>query len=233
MLWKWEEEMLEECRQLLDGVIAQANILDRWQWDPDIHEGYTIRGAYQILTTQVSSTTEATRNLVWHNQVPLKVSIVAWRLLKDWLPTRVDLLLRSILQAEGVRCVAGCGFEESASHLFLHCEVFELLWQYIRTWIGMSDVDPLNISEHFLQFMHYTGHSKARRSFLQLLCLLCVWLIWSERNNRVFNNIETRILRLLDQVKFHSLWWFKANNVTFVHGSQRWWSDPLLCLGLD
>ena len=42
VLWTWEEEMLEECRKVLDGVIVQANILDRWQWDPDIHEGYTV-----------------------------------------------------------------------------------------------------------------------------------------------------------------------------------------------
>jgi len=45
--------------------------------------------------------------------------------------------------------------------------------------------------------------------------------------------IETPILRLLDQVKFRSLWWLKANKAMFVHGSQRWWSDPLLCLSLD
>ena len=117
--------------------------------------------------------------------------------------------------------MAGCSFEESGSHLFLHCEVFGSLWKYIKTWIGVSGVDSPNISEHFLQFMHYTGHLKAQRSFLQLVWLMCVWLIWSERNNRVFNNIETPIIQLLDQVKFHSLWWLKTNNATFVHGSQR------------
>jgi len=60
----WEEEMLEECRQLLDGVIVQANTLNRWLWDPYIHDGHTVRGAYQILTTQDSSTVDATRDLV-------------------------------------------------------------------------------------------------------------------------------------------------------------------------
>ena len=30
-LWTWEEEMLEVCRQLLDGVTVQANIIDMWQ----------------------------------------------------------------------------------------------------------------------------------------------------------------------------------------------------------
>jgi len=158
------------------------------------------------------------------------VSIVAWRLLKDRLPTRMNLFRRGILQSEGSRCVAGCCSDETASHLFLHCEVFGSLWYHIRSWIGVSGVDTHNISEHFFQFTHYTGHIKARRSFLQFLWLLCVWLIWSEGNNRIFNNLETPLLQLF---KFHSLLWLKAKNATFVHGFQRWWSDPLLCLGLD
>jgi hypothetical protein len=228
-LWSWEEELLEECRQLLNGVTVQANIIDRWQWDPDIQNGYTVRGAYQILITPVSSTTDDNTVLVWHKQVPLKVSIVAWRLLKDRLPTRSNLHRRDNIPTDGVSCVSGCGSEESASHLFIHCDVFGSLWQHVRSWIGVTGVDPLNINDHFFQFIHYTVFSKARRSFLQLLWLLFVWLIWGERNNRIFNNVETPIVQLLDKVKFHSLWWLKAKNTTFVYGTQRWWSDPLLC----
>jgi hypothetical protein len=51
-LWVWEEEMLAECRNFINGLILQADIHDRWQWDPDIVGGYTVRGVYQILTTQ-------------------------------------------------------------------------------------------------------------------------------------------------------------------------------------
>jgi len=58
-------------------------------------------------------------------------------------------------------------------------------------------------------------------------------MVWNERNNIIFNNIQTTIDQLLEKVKFHSLWRLKANNVTFVHRSQRWWSDPLLYLGVD
>jgi len=164
-----------------------------------------VRGAYQILTTPAFTTFDETRDLIWHKQVPLKVSIVAWRLLKDRLPTRNNLLRRDIGQHAGATCVEGCGVEESASHLFIHCDVFGLLWQHIRAWIGVTAIDPSSINDHFLQFIHYTGSSKARRSFLQLLWLLGVWLIWSERNNRVFKNAETPILHLLEKVKFHSL----------------------------
>jgi hypothetical protein len=165
--------------------------------------------------------------------VPLKVSILAWRLLKDRLPNRSNLVRRGILQVSGAICVAGCETEESANHLFIHCDVFGSLWQHIRAWIGVQGVDPFSITDDFLQFIHYTGTSKARRSFLQLLWLLGIWIIWSERNNRIFTNVETPINQLLDKVKFHSLWWMKANNAKFVYGVQRWWSDPLICLGID
>ena len=69
--------------------------------------------------------------------------------------------------------------------------------------------------------------------FLQLVWLLCVWVVWTERNNRIFNNIQTTIEQLLDKVEYHTLWWLKANNVLFVHDTQMWWSDPMLCLGID
>ncbi|KEH26926.1 hypothetical protein MTR_6g079500 [Medicago truncatula] len=91
-LWAWEEETVEECRSLLDNVLLRLNVLDRWQWDPDIIDGYTVRGVYQILTTSVSNTIVKTDELVWHEQVPLKVSIVARRLLKDRLwNSRIDI----------------------------------------------------------------------------------------------------------------------------------------------
>jgi len=141
-LWTWEEEMLEACRLLLDGVSVQVNIIDRWQWDPDIHDGYTVQGAYQILTDLASSTIDTTRDLVWHKQVPLKVSIVAWCLLQDRLPTKSNLHRRDIILVEGDTCVSGCSQAESASHLFIHCDVFGSLWQHIRSWIGVSGVDP-------------------------------------------------------------------------------------------
>ena len=154
--------MLEECRQLFNGVVLQSDTSDRWQWDSGSDCGYTVRGVYQQLTTQAE---------------PPDVTV--------------------------------------------------------RSWIGMSGVDPLNIDDHFIQFTHSAGHSKARQSFLQLIWLLCVWLVWNERTNRLYNNLQTTIEQLVEKVKFHSFWWLKANKDNFMYGTQRWWSDPLLCLGID
>jgi hypothetical protein len=79
-LWAWEEDMLVECRTLLHGVSLQSNVTYQWQWQLDPLGGYSVRGVYQLLTSQESIHVEFEADLIWHNQVPLKVLIFAWRL---------------------------------------------------------------------------------------------------------------------------------------------------------
>ncbi|GAU30310.1 hypothetical protein TSUD_211670 [Trifolium subterraneum] len=50
--------------------------LDRWQLQPDPVIGYTVRGAYQLLTAQGSATVAEAETLIWHPQVPLKLTLV-------------------------------------------------------------------------------------------------------------------------------------------------------------
>ncbi|MCI67131.1 hypothetical protein A2U01_0088389, partial [Trifolium medium] len=43
--------MLGECQALLHDFFLQAHSLDLWQWRPDPVSGYSVRGAYQLLTS--------------------------------------------------------------------------------------------------------------------------------------------------------------------------------------
>ncbi|MCH98404.1 receptor-like protein kinase ANXUR2, partial [Trifolium medium] len=72
-LWVWEEEMLGECRGLLIDIVMQPNISDQWLWRHDIGGGYSVRGAYNLLTTMASHGVDASSDLIWHKHVPLKV----------------------------------------------------------------------------------------------------------------------------------------------------------------
>jgi hypothetical protein len=62
----WEEEELRECQSLLLTVSLQVQFPDRWQWHPDIDSGYTVRGAYQLLTSQTSASLDDAGKLIWH-----------------------------------------------------------------------------------------------------------------------------------------------------------------------
>ncbi|MCI09447.1 70 kDa peptidyl-prolyl isomerase, partial [Trifolium medium] len=136
---------------------------------PNPDTGYTVRGAYQLLTSHVPATMDDAENLIWHSQVPLKVSVFAWRLLRDRLPKKANLVTRGILSPTAHLCVSGRGAAESAQHLFISCSTFDSLWALIRSWIGTSSVDSTTLRDHFVQFTYLAGGSRALRSFLQLI----------------------------------------------------------------
>ncbi|KAK2352841.1 hypothetical protein QL285_090546 [Trifolium repens] len=80
--------MLGECQTILFRVIMQVVSPDRWQWRSNPVTGYSVHEAYQILTSTDAITLRAADDLIWHKQVPLKVSILVWRLFRDRLPTK-------------------------------------------------------------------------------------------------------------------------------------------------
>ncbi|KAK2441001.1 hypothetical protein QL285_012349 [Trifolium repens] len=151
-LREWEEEELRECQSLLLTFSLQDQLSDRWQWQPDPDSGYTVRGAYHLLTSQVPAPMEGADSLIWHPQVPLKVSIFAWRLLRDRLPTKTNLVSRGVISTAVHLCVSGCGEAKSAHHLFISCGTFGALWALVRSWIGIPVVEFTSLRDHFVQF---------------------------------------------------------------------------------
>ncbi|MCI08187.1 RING-h2 finger protein ATL2C, partial [Trifolium medium] len=200
----WEEELLGECQLLLSNISLQEQFSDRWQWRLDPDTGYTVRGAYQLLTTIDLVTVDEVEHLIWHPQVPLKVSVFASRLLRDRLPTKSNLVTRGILPSADHFCVFGCGEAETAQHLFISCGTFGSLWALVCTWIGISPSDSTSVRDHFVQFTFSAGGTRSRRSFLQLIWLVSVWVVWTERNQRLFRGSTSTLSQMLDKVKlFH------------------------------
>jgi hypothetical protein len=92
--------MVRECQTLLHPVTLQVESPDRWEWWSDPGTGYSVYDAYQILTSQDTVTVEAAEDLLWHKQVPLKVFIFAWRLMRDRLPTKTNMVARGIISLD-------------------------------------------------------------------------------------------------------------------------------------
>ncbi|GAU35134.1 hypothetical protein TSUD_394590 [Trifolium subterraneum] len=180
-LWNGErqvERVREEGVSLVEGDCEHTGgVGSRWGGvgveetvvGSDLANGYSVRSAYQILTSQESAPLPAAANLIWHKQVPLKISILAWRLLRDRLPTKANLAAQGIITPEAHLCVSGCGDVESAQHHFLSCSTFDSLWSSGRSWIGFSAADPQSLPDHFLQFTFSLGGTMVRQSFLQLI----------------------------------------------------------------
>jgi len=93
--------------------------------------------------------------VAWHKHVPLKISIRAWRLFRNRLSTKDNLQHRGVIPLDAQSCVAGCGQNETAEHLIIHCPTFDSLWQLVKSWLGVYLVDMLQAGR-FLVVHYYT-----------------------------------------------------------------------------
>jgi hypothetical protein len=117
----------------------------------------SVRGAYNLLTIQDPHGVEAISDLIWQKQVPFKVSVFAWRLIRNRLPIKDNLVICNIISHDSQFCVTGCGGLEIAHHLFHSCIPFAPLWCMVRSWIGISSADSDLLQDHLVQFIHSSG----------------------------------------------------------------------------
>jgi hypothetical protein len=93
--------------------------------------------------------------------------------------------------------------------------------------------DPQHVTDHFYQFIYSSGGYTPRRSFLHMLWLCCIWVLWNEWNQRLLSNNVKAIMQLMEKVKITSLSWLEVKNVCFPFGYHMWWQQPLVCLEID
>jgi len=218
---------------LLYDVILHDQTSDHWRWRLDPSGGYSVCSVYQMLTIDDNHTFDVTLDLIWHRFVPVMVSILAWRLFHNRLSTKANLVTRGTLTQEAQVCVTECGEVETMHYLFFSCIIFRELWHSVHDWIGVFTANLYSIIDQFLQFTYSTGGLATRRSFMQLIWLVCVWVLWNECNNTLFSNKETIIYNLLKKVNAHSYWWMKVANVVYILGVHNWLTCPLDCFGID
>ncbi|RHN49776.1 hypothetical protein MtrunA17_Chr6g0450221 [Medicago truncatula] len=84
---------------------------------------------------------------------------------------------------------------------------------------------------YLLQFRLLDGFFKNICNTFYLIWLSCVWIVWRDRNARIFKHQEDFIHHLLDKIKLQSYWWMKATHPNFAFNYYMWWLNPLLCLG--
>jgi hypothetical protein len=135
-------------------VIGGPGTEDYYAWNFTKNGQFTVRSAYHLMMHQKktkaggvesSNSVEAHRGWLelWNANVPGKVKVHVWRLLKNGLALGAELQRRKI--KEGVVCVA-CGWEETALHHFWHCPHSHFLWKTVGDLTGsMPPLPPANV----------------------------------------------------------------------------------------
>jgi len=192
-----------------------------------------VRATYHFLTTSGEPLDRTLVDDVWQKHIPLKVSLFVWHLLHNKLPTKDNLVRRHVLQSIDSACISGCGGLETTTHLFLHCHIFGSLWSHVCRWLHIYLVSPGDIRQHFIHFTSMAGLPRSTHPFLKIIWFASVWVLWKERNNRVFQHTASNPSTLIEKVKLNYFLWLKSKHVTFSYNYHEWRKHLLLCLNVQ
>jgi len=118
-LFAWEEELVREFSNFLSNMQLQVDKEDMWSWQLDRDNAYSVCGVYLHLTGLQTQHACELSNLIWHRDVSLKVLVFVWRLLRNRLPTKDNLVSRSVITNVAQLCTSGCSEVESSNHFIL------------------------------------------------------------------------------------------------------------------
>jgi len=162
----------------------------------------------------------------------LDTTSFVWRLLRNRLPTKDNLVQRRVVSLEDAVCVSGCGSQETATHLYLGCDIFGSLWSQVWLWLGISTASPRELRQHLTQFINMPGLHRSSHMFFRIIWFASVWILWKERNDCVFNNTVSTPFTLIEKVKMTYFLWLKSKQAPFTYSYHDWWKQPLLCMGV-
>ncbi|GJX29229.1 reverse transcriptase domain, reverse transcriptase zinc-binding domain protein [Tanacetum coccineum] len=136
--WAWRRNLRSghEMDQLdtLMGLLqhhCSSPIDDRWDFTLYHSNMYSVSVMRKYIESR-SLLTEGNKTR-WNKLVPIKISILAWRLINDRLPTRSKLYSRGI-DLHSLLCPVCDENIESAQHLLVHCNLACDLWSLVFKW---------------------------------------------------------------------------------------------------
>lgn len=91
-------------------------------------------------------------------------------------------------------------------HLLLHCDVVNEVWRKIVLWLELNFITPNNLFIHFECWRDRARVNKLKRGYV-LIWHVVLWVIWRERNGRIFNNKVKVFDDIVEEIKLVSWHW--------------------------
>ena len=173
-LWKsfikLRDRLLDDC----GGQPAVISLLQSWNTAQLFSAN-----AYEYLRPK--GTPVPWVHVVWESWCLPRHSFILWLTLLKRLRTKNRLRFIDI----DVSCVFCQDHEESHAHLFFACNWTSTLWMKVKSWLRLNrGMTTINSAVRGLHLKGKAAVTRMKRVSLSIV----VYLIWEERNRRVFEN---------------------------------------------
>ena len=175
---------------------------------------YTAYSAYKWMReSAVEGIRDQAFEEMWKLKVPLKFGVFAWRLLRDRLPTKVNLHRRQV-ELMDRSCPFCARVEEEAGHMFFHCNKVIPIWWKTYSWVNNSTALPNDPRQHFLHHGSILNEG-TRADRWKCWWLAVTWTIWQQRNKMIFSNESFDSNKVMDEAALLLRTWLRHMDKDF------------------
>lgn len=134
---------------------------------------------------------------LWKLQIPYKIYMFLWKLLRNRLPTRMELIKRQIMVSP--KCVMCDQEGETLVHLFLKCHFAKVLW-FVSSQNIRSDAIP-SVRQWLITTLekYKAGNGQDDKVLKDISATL--WVIWTNRNKVIFENKTADVQQAISNTK--------------------------------
>ncbi|CAN1807914.1 hypothetical protein LINPERHAP1_LOCUS25229 [Linum perenne] len=145
--------------------------------------------------------------VVWDRYAPTKVSCLVWKVAHERLAT-IDVLRQRGFSMPN-RCVM-CGVNsESVRHLFWLCPFACEVWSFFSSRLSLLGPWPID-AKGFLWAWKGLNYEASLKPCVQLLVHSVLWVIWNERNMRIFQDRTDDVGGVIARITFWVGLWCKV-----------------------
>ncbi|XP_010468436.1 PREDICTED: uncharacterized protein LOC104748506 [Camelina sativa] len=187
---------------------------DRLIWHYTKSGKYSVRSGYRLARelqkeVEVGPTCTVLRAQAWKLEVPSKVQHFFWQVASGSLPVKERVAF------QGVRCDVTCqrcgSAVESINHALFECERSCLVWELSPIHTPSTGF-PYGSVYSNLDFLYSKVFSSSGGSSIGYLLPWIIWIIWKDRNKKVFKGVEAEPMDIINEATNDKLLWEEAKS---------------------
>ncbi|XP_058759276.1 uncharacterized protein LOC131632553 [Vicia villosa] len=141
------------------------------------------------------------RGVCFGNGARPRATFILWLACRNRLPTKDRICKFGVQNDE--KCIY-CGEKESCQHLFFECRVTRLVWLQVLKWLKIHHM-PHGWDLELVWISKNASRSNGRSRALQIAIAEAVYVVWSVRNHKIFqedNHMELDSNQIIQNIKW-------------------------------
>ncbi|XP_071713621.1 uncharacterized protein [Rutidosis leptorrhynchoides] len=195
---------LNELRDTVQNLQLIEDKEDCWSWNLNSKGIYMVKDCSVLVDKVILPRAVNSIESLQNGLVLKKVEVFIWRARLGRVPVRFELDKRGI-DLNNVRCPICDGDIETVEHILFSCQVAKDLWSKVLKWWGYNSA-IFGYEDIFNGTFGYVAYDHKRNQW-QAICWVVCYILWKNRNAKVFKNKLETVPSLFNEVQVLSYDW--------------------------